>query len=93
MDKPELIYNVDGKGVQTEHNPAYVICAEQSTHAITSARTSIITILGRGNAIGTQIPPFFVFKGKRMRNELLEGASPGTKGTVTESGWSNSDVF
>lgn len=28
-----------------------------------------------------------------MRNELLEGASPGTKGTVTESGWSNSDVF
>ncbi|XP_045188616.2 uncharacterized protein LOC123546428 [Mercenaria mercenaria] len=93
MDKPEHIYNVDEKGIQTEHSPPYIICAESSTPAITSARTCITTILGCGNALGTQIPPYFIFKGKRMRSELLEGASPGTQGTVTESGWSNSDVF
>lgn len=93
MDKPELIYNVDEKGIQTEHSPPYIVCSENSTPAITSSRTAITTILGCCNAIGTQIPPYFVFKGKRMRSELLEGASPGTQGTVTESGWSNSTVF
>lgn len=92
-DKPECIYNVDEKGVQTEHSPPYLVCAQNSTPAITSARSSVTTILGCGNALGTQIPPFFIFKGKRMRTELLEGATPGVQGTVTESGWSNSSVF
>ncbi|XP_053391184.1 uncharacterized protein LOC128554006 [Mercenaria mercenaria] len=63
------------------------------TEAINSTRSSITTILGCGNALGTQIPPFFVFKGQRMRKELLEGSTPGSSGTVTDSGWSNSDVF
>ena len=39
------------------------------------------------------IPSYFIFKGKRLTSELLQVASPGTQGTVTESGWSNSDVF
>jgi hypothetical protein len=28
-----------------------------------------------------------------MRSELLEGATPGASGTVSETGWSNSTVF
>lgn len=93
MDRPELIYNVDEKGVQTEHSPPYVVCAGRSTPAITSSRSSTTTILACGNAIGSQLPPYFIFKGQRMRSELLEGSSPGTHGTVTDSGWSNSTVF
>ena len=93
INKPEHIYNVDEKGVQTEHRPPYIICADNSVPAITSSRLCITTIIGCGNAIGTQIPPYFIFKGKRLTSELLQGASPGTQGTVTESGWSNSDVF
>jgi hypothetical protein len=45
------------------------------------------------NALGTAIPPYFVFVGKKMRSELLEGATPGVSGTVSETGWSNSTVF
>ncbi|XP_045206592.2 uncharacterized protein LOC123558800 [Mercenaria mercenaria] len=93
MDKPECIYNFDEKGVQTEHAPPYIVTAMSRTEAINSTRSSITTILGCGNALGTQIPPFFVFKGQRMRKELLEGSTPGSSGTVTDSGWSNSDVF
>ena len=93
MNKPEHIYNIDEKGVQTEYRSPYIICADNSVPAITSSRTCIRTIIGCGNAIGTQIPPHFIFKGKRLRSELLQGASPGTQGTVTETGWSNSDVF
>jgi hypothetical protein len=52
-----------------------------------------VTVLGSGNALSPAIPPYFVFVGKRMRSELLEGATPGVSGTVSETGWSNSTVF
>ena len=49
-DKPQHIYNVDEKGLQTEHNPSYVVgCKEVPTPAITSPRSSLTTVIGRGN--------------------------------------------
>jgi hypothetical protein len=33
---------------------------------------------------------YFVFKGKRMMDDLINGATPGAAGTVSETGWSNS---
>ena len=46
-----------------------------------------------GNALGNYVPPFFIFPGARMRDELMKGATPGAKGTVSPTGWSNSDTF
>ena len=40
-----------------------------------------------------QVPPFFVFPGARMIDGLLDGATPGANGTVSDSGWSNSHIF
>lgn len=40
-----------------------------------------------------QVPPFYVFPGTRMVDGLLERASPGTVGTVTPTGWSDTDVL
>ena len=37
--------------------------------------------------------PFFVFKGQRMIPSLLTNVSSGTSGTVSKSGWSNTEVF
>jgi len=62
-DKPECIFNIDEKGIQTEHSPPYVVSGKAKVPAITSSRSAITTIIGGGNALGTQIPPFFVFKG------------------------------
>ena len=53
MDRPELIYNIDEKGIQTEHSNPYVISCKVSVPAITSARSAITTIIGGGNALGT----------------------------------------
>uniref|UniRef100_A0A8W8JBF7 HTH psq-type domain-containing protein n=1 Tax=Magallana gigas TaxID=29159 RepID=A0A8W8JBF7_MAGGI len=81
-DKPHLIYNVDEKGISIDHKPPSVV--SDSTYcpqAVTSGRGKTITILGGGSASGVAIPPFFIFPGKRMRPELLNGASPGTSGT------------
>ncbi|XP_045213286.2 uncharacterized protein LOC123564072 [Mercenaria mercenaria] len=93
MDKPHLIYNFDEKGIQTEHRPPKVLSVGETVPAISSARSSITTLLGCGNALGTQIPPYFIFKGQRMYDELLAGSSHGASGTITESGWSNTQVF
>ena len=90
-DKPLCIYNVDEKGIQTEHSPLYIAC--KSTTAVTSSRSAITTILGCGNALGAMIPPFYIFKGRRLSNELLKGSSAGSQGMVTDSGWSNAKAF
>ena len=34
-----------------------------------------------------------MFAGKRMLDGLLDGATPGALGTVTDNGWSNTEVF
>lgn len=92
-NQPNLIYNFDEKGLQTEHSPPKILSAGNSAPAITSARSSLTTLLGCGNALGTQIPPYFIFKGARMQSELLDGSTAGAAGTVSETGWSNSDAF
>ena len=92
-DKPHLIYNFDEKGIQTEHHPPKVLAGSDSVPGITSARSAITTVLACGNALGTQLPPYFIFKGQRMSEELLSGSTPGVSGTVTESGWSNGNTF
>lgn len=76
-DKPHLIFNVDEKGIQQNHSP----------------KSSTTTVLGCGSAAGVAIPPFFVFEGIRKRQDLMEGKSPGADGTVSKTGWSNTDVF
>ena len=49
LDKPECIFNIDEKGIQTEHKPPYVVSGKTSVPAITSARSAItITIIGGG---------------------------------------------
>lgn len=94
MDKPERIYNVDEKGISTTHKPPSVVC-ETGTKppSVTSGSRTNVTVLGCGNALGNQVPPYFIFPGVRMRSELLEGKTVGADGTVTQSGWSNAEVF
>ncbi|XP_041379546.1 uncharacterized protein LOC121392379 [Gigantopelta aegis] len=91
---PEKIYNVDEKGISMTHAPPYVVgSTDEVPIEISPERSSTVTMIGCGNALGQQIPPYFIFPGARMRQELLEGATIGTNGTVSKSGWSNSDIF
>ena len=85
LDKPHLIYNID------EHAPTRVLNQRGSTiQAVVSPRNGATTIISCGNAAGTVIPPFFVFKGKQMNEELLECKRAGAAAMMTDLGWSNS---
>ncbi|CAG2194274.1 unnamed protein product [Mytilus edulis] len=93
-NKPHCIYNIDEKGITPEHTPPKVVAdVEINASAVTSERDKTTTIIAAGNAIGTQIPPFLVFAGQRMRQELIQGCTPGTTGDVSPTGWSNTDIF
>ena len=94
QDKPERIYNVDEKGLSTSHTPPSVVAgSDMKPPAVTSASRTTVTVIGCGNALGHHVPPFFVFPGVRMRQELLDGRSVGADGDVSDSGWSNSVIF
>ena len=63
------------------------------TQAVTGGKLKTCTVIGGGNAVGNQIPPYSIFPGTRVQPGLMEGAATGAKGTVSESGWSNTVVF
>ncbi|XP_038072690.1 tigger transposable element-derived protein 1-like [Patiria miniata] len=93
-DRPEAIYNVDEKGIVENHTPPSIVSSRYEVPpAVTMGKSSTTTVIGCGNALGMALPPFFIFKGKRMRNEFLSGCTAGTGGTISDSGWSNSDIF
>ncbi|XP_052261011.1 uncharacterized protein LOC127865157 [Dreissena polymorpha] len=93
-DKPHLIYNIDEKGVTVYHKPPFIVAgADYCPSSVTSGKGQTITIIGCGNAAGQAIPPFYIFPGQRMKPDLLNGAAPGSNGTVSETGWSNGCVF
>ncbi|CAC5405248.1 unnamed protein product [Mytilus coruscus] len=78
---------VDEKGVTINHNPSRVVSGvETSPQEVTSGKGDTVTNFGCGNAIGNALPPYFVFPGQRMNDQLLEGSTPGTVGTVSKTG-------
>ncbi|KAJ8048493.1 Jerky protein-like-like [Holothuria leucospilota] len=93
-NKPHLIYNVDETGFQMEHTPSKVVGPRGlKLNAITSERGPTTTLLACGNAVGTCLPPYFVFKGARYDARLMAGAVPGSKCSMSKSGWSNGNIF
>ena len=93
-DKPSRIYNIDEKGLSLNHNPPKIVAGKHyKAQAITAGKSKTVTVIGGGNGVGHQVPPFFVFPGVRMQPALLDGASPGASGTVSPSGCSNTDIF
>lgn len=94
LDKPQFIYNIDETGLQPEHRPPNVIANPKSKpQAITSPRSTTTTLIACANALGNSLPPYFVFKGKRWNPDLMKGATAGAKGALSDSGWSNGEIF
>ena len=93
-DKPQNIYNVDESGVLTEHSPPKTVCSTNTKpQNITSTRSSNVTIIAAGNALGNSVPPYYIFPGQRWNPDFLHGACPGAAGEMSKKGWSKSETF
>ncbi|VDI78027.1 Hypothetical predicted protein [Mytilus galloprovincialis] len=68
---------------RSEHKPTNVVAAKDTKPPdITSERSPTVTIIGAGNAVGTQIPPYLIFAGAGMHNSLIDNCTNGTSDTV-----------
>ena len=93
IDRPECIYNVDEKGINSEHKPPNVVGGQSSKPQALISPKGTTTVTSAGNANGMSIPPYFVFKGARFLPELLTNSVTGSADTVSATGWSNSQIF
>ena len=80
--------------MNSEHSPPKIVCDKNTVpQNITSPRSATITVIAGGNAVGSSIPPYYIFPGQRWSDDFLNGACPGSAGEMTKTGWSNSQVF
>ncbi|XP_030759182.1 tigger transposable element-derived protein 6-like [Sitophilus oryzae] len=93
---PSEIYNVDETGLSTVQRPQKII-GRKGKHQIgslTSGERGVnTTCVCCFNAAGMYIPPMLIFKRIRFKDELKEGAPPGTIFACSESGWITSELF
>lgn len=52
-----------------------------------------ITILACGSAIGERLPPHVVYKGKNLMSNHTQGGPPGTRYSMSDSGWMETANF
>ena len=92
---PERIYNVEETGIVIEPKPRKTVYASSSNSpAIAgSAGSPYVTIIAGANAIGNNIPPFYIFPGKSWNDQFLNDAPAGSSGSMSETGLSNPSVF
>lgn len=89
------IFNLDETATTTVQRPSKVLAAKgRNVCQITSGERGIlVTTCCIVNALGQALPPAMVFPRKNFKLHMLYGASSGTLGLASPSGWMNAEIF
>ena len=93
--RPSQIYNVDDSGIPFNPRAPNVV-AIKGTNKVRyrqSGRKGQVIIIGCASASGHAIPPMVIFDAKRLNPAWIEGEFPGTKYSLSDNGWINTDLF
>ena len=93
---PSNIWNMDETGITCVHRPRKIVASKgvRQVSKITSGeRGKTVTVICAMSAVGTYLPPLFIFPRKRMVDTLMNGAPPQSVGLPSPSGWTDSDIF
>lgn len=96
LTKAQSIYNADESGLQLHYKAGKVVAAkgEKSVLQVTNTeRGENVTVLACCSASGHYIPPFIVFKGKRLNPAFENDVPPGSVVVMSDSGYINGDLF
>lgn len=97
VSKPQMIYNVDETGCAMNNRQTQKVVAKTGSKLVVKQtsveRGELVTIVACCNATGQYIPPMAIFKGKKFHKEWEEGFPPGTRVSMSESGWINEELF
>lgn len=75
LQSPHLIYNIDEKKV-TNRRITPPKEGEKSVHDNAPEHAENVTGVACANALGQAIPPMVLFKGKRKKDEWIDGIWP-----------------
>lgn len=96
-DNPDHIFIMEESvichGDSTQGEVLFPPAARMSLDDDEDEDREMTTVVGCGSAHGNPIPPFIVYKGFKKKNELLDGAYPGTDSVVSPNGLMNSDTM
>ena len=91
------IYNMDESGISTVQKKCQKVLGKKGKHQIgaisSGERGTNTTVVCCSSAAGQFVPPFMIFKRKRMSPELANGAPSGSYVTNNDSGWMDSEMF
>ena len=73
-DKPNFIFNIDEKGLSTEHKPPRIVTGSQyKAQTTTGGKSKTTIVIGGVNGVGQQVPQFlFVFPSKGCKRDGLK---------------------
>ncbi|KAJ8876953.1 hypothetical protein PR048_021403 [Dryococelus australis] len=90
------VYNCDESGLSMVQGTKLVVGKTRrrvSYQIQSSERGGLTAIVPCSSASGHYIPPFVIFKGKRLLDKLKNGFPHGTFVTVTKSGYMDKETF
>ena len=92
--KPHCIYSVDEIAINVYSKSHKVVPFRRSKcSANTSTKSLTASVIACGNAVGSSVPPFLLFKGKTLPSDLLQRCTPGSDVRISDTGLSNKVLF
>jgi len=94
---PERLFNMDETSLSTVQDGQSKIISKRGKRRIgamtSNERGESVTCVVCTSAAGWFIPPMLIYKRKRMKAELTNGAPPGTVFCTQEKGWMSNEGF
>lgn len=94
--KSDSIYNIDETGISTVQRNSRILAPKglkQVGKCTSAERGSLTTVVNCFNAGGSYIPPFFIFKRKRMNAQLMKDSNSNMVACISDSGWINESIY
>lgn len=87
IDKPGRIYCIDEVAIQYESGQPKARTIKSLKNTFPSrSETTVVSLIGCGNALGNALPPFLIYPGFKVDSDLLKGKYPGVQGICTDNG-------
>ncbi|CAF1521897.1 unnamed protein product [Adineta steineri] len=97
VNRPGQIYNCDETGMSDSVSYSKVLVHRQSTNSYRtqggSGGRAYTTVIFCGSATGHLLPPFVIYKSKRLFQEWCTGGPPDAGYSNSENGWIDQQLF
>lgn len=92
---PENIWNYDESNLSDDPGNKKVITKRGCKYPerILNSSKQSTSVMFCGNALGTVLPPYVVYKAKNMYDTWMEGGPDGTRYNRSKSGWFEGPIF